>query len=134
LAQFHNFQNNSDIRKLMMVCHLPECNFNFYRGQVVKVFYSITNDTERGKSSGNVDDDQKKTGRGIDRSLSGIYTIYGIKITYQKDPKKKGSKVDEPAGNFVQQLILGRREWPVPNVPDNADIAKASSDRLFPNE
>jgi len=132
LAQFQNFQNNSDIKKLMVVCHLPECNFNFYRGQVVKVFYSITNDNERGKSSGNIDDKQTKTGRGIDRTLSGIYTIYGIKIIYQKDPKKKGNnRVNKPEGNFSQQLILGRREWPVSNAPDNADIAKASSDRLF---
>jgi len=136
LAEFQNFQNNCDIKKMMLSCHLPNCNFNFYRGQVVKIFFTIYNDTERGTSAGNIEDDQTKTGVGIDRFLSGVYTIYGIKIIYKKLARKNTGQIksDTSPGTFSQQLLLGRREWPMPNSPDNKQIAKDSSERLFPAE
>lgn len=134
-AEFQNFQNNADIRKLMIVCHMPNCNFNFYRGQVIKVFYSINKDSERGASSGNAEDRQNESGAGIDRSLSGIYTVYGIKILYKKKAKKTPaeSNVDSSPGTFTQELLLGRREWPIPSSPNNQQIAKDSPNQLFSN-
>ena len=120
VARITNFQNNVHLDKLSLVVNLENVNFNLRRMQPIPVVIVIKKDFTRKKINEPVDDDQQlsfpntnepdrsksalsfeETPFVIDKTISGNYVIQDIIYKYV-------------AGEFKQQCILVRREWPTP--------------------
>lgn len=102
-AIVQNRQNNEELEKMMMRLDLGSCNFNLYRGQRIPVL--ILNTTSGARQSETRDPSQSESESiSIDKFLSGFYSIHGITYSWSSSD-----------GRFVQQLMLTRREWPLPN-------------------
>jgi hypothetical protein len=99
---------------------LANANFNLRRMQTVPVIIVIKSDTVRKIKNEEIDESQEKsnpnpnepnrtksaldseaTPFSIDKTISGFYTIDSIEYIYEK-------------GNFHQECIMYRREWPTP--------------------
>lgn len=102
-AIVQNRQNNEEIEKMMLRVNLGKYNFNLYRGQRVPVLILNVASTSRQKQTA---DDEQSTNdtMSLDKFLSGYYTIYGMTYSWSSSD-----------GIFVQELLLTRREWPIPN-------------------
>lgn len=102
-AIVQNHQNNEEIEKMMLRVNLGKCNFNLYRGQRIPVIILNVANATRQKMT---QDDSQATNdnTSFDKFLTGYYSIYGMTYSW--------SSLD---GLFVQELMLTRREWPIPN-------------------
>jgi len=119
-AKVNNFQNSAHIEKMGLRVTLPTANFNLRRMQTVPVVIVIKSDTIRKMKNTEIDESQEKskpnddepnrtkealdaeaTPFSIDKTISGFYTIDSIEYVYEK-------------GNFHQECIMYRREWPTP--------------------
>lgn len=102
-AIVQNRQNNEEIEKMMLRLNLGKCNFNLYRGQRIPVIIVNIGDPNRQKQT--LDDSQSKNDElSQDKFLSGYYSIHGMTYSWNSSD-----------GLFVQELLLTRREWPIPN-------------------
>lgn len=115
IARITNFQNNVHLDKMSLVVNLENLNFNLRRMQPIPVIIVIKKDATRKyinepddeEVAPNVDGYDKKTLSAeetpilLDKTLSGNYVIKDIIYRYVK-------------GEFKQQVVLIRREWPVP--------------------
>jgi len=102
-AIVQNRQNNEEIEKMMLRVNLGKCNFNLYRGQRVPVL--IVNVANQSRQKQTADDSQSDDSSfSFDKFLTGYYTIYGMTYSWSSSD-----------GLFVQELMLTRREWPIPN-------------------
>ena len=101
-AIVQNRQNNEELEKMMMRVNLGACNFNLYRGQRIPVL--ILNTSNNSRQSETADTSQSaEESISIDKFLSGYYSIHGITYSWSSQD-----------GIFVQELMLTRREWPLP--------------------
>ncbi len=119
-AKVNNFQNSKHIEKMGLKVTLANANFNLRRMQTVPVVIIIKKDTVRKKFNEPIDETQQKSNPNpnepnrtkpaldieetpfvVDKTISGFYTIHSIDYIYEK-------------GNFHQECILYRREWPTP--------------------
>jgi hypothetical protein len=102
-AVLQNRQNNEEIEKMMLRVNLGKCNFNLYRGQRVPVLIVNIANTSRQKQTA---DDSQGTNDSLsfDKFLTGYYTIHGMTYSWNSHD-----------GLFTQELMLTRREWPIPN-------------------
>jgi hypothetical protein len=128
-AEYHNFQNTQEMSKLNVRIIIPNPNFNFFRGQRVPLMLVISQDPERVRVAGNEADKPRTTGATLDRFISGQYIILSTKLIYAQDsePDAKSKK-----GKYSQELLLGRREWSMPNTLmrlDENDPEKWSSEK-----
>jgi hypothetical protein len=101
-ALIQNWQNSQQIDKMKMRINLAKCNFNLYRGQRIPILIVNDGDTKRQKSTlteGQSENDQIS----YDKFLTGYYMITGTIYSWNSD---------YPV--FSQELILSRREWPIP--------------------
>ena len=104
--------------------HLPKCNFNFHRGQRIEVLSLITRDSERARVGGHDTDNFKSHGFVTDRFISANnYVITGMRIIYEAAPSGQSESKGSTWGKFRQELILGRREWELPNVTKKINIS-----------
>jgi hypothetical protein len=102
-AIVQNRQNNEELEKMMLRLNLGACNFNLYRGQRVPILIINTGNAQR--QAATKDDSQTQEEKlSYDKFLSGYYSIHGITYTWSSED-----------GLFVQELMLTRREWPIPN-------------------
>jgi hypothetical protein len=112
MSEVQNIYNNLEIKKINVLLQLPNCNFNIYKGQVLPVMFIVQDDIDMLKVAGNVEDDSKRKGQTMDRTMSGNYVVMGYEIIYnQKVDSTKG----QAQGTFSQEIILSRREWSAPN-------------------
>ena len=119
-AKVTNFQNNAHIQKMGLRVSLSNTNFNLRRMQTVPVIIMIKQDTVRKKLNEPADtthetapanpNEPNREQSAVsfenvpflpDRTISGYYTIHDIEYIYEK-------------GNFRQECIMYRREWPCP--------------------
>jgi len=108
-AQIQNWQNNEEIEKLMLLCVLPKCNFNIYRGQRIPVIILNDGNTQRQKMTSDPSVQTENEEVSYDRFLSGYYMVQGYRYSWNQNP-----------GRFEQELYLTRREWPMPTfVPQD---------------
>lgn len=99
-AEIQNSQNLQEVKKFGINCKLPNINFNFYKGQRTQAML-INTQSPPSEVSGVI----------LDRAMSGNFVIMGIKLIY---------KFGE---GWSQELLLGRREHPLPNE-SMADLVK----------
>lgn len=106
-ARVHNWQNIQDLEKMMLYVVLSKPNFNIYRGQRIPVVIINMGNTMRQKST--QDEGASAEDRiSRDKFLTGYYMVHGIKYYW------------DAIGGFKQELLLTRREWPIPSqTPDN---------------
>lgn len=114
LSYIQNKYNKTEVEKLVVECSLPLANFNLYKGMVVPVMFMVQSDPVRVQVAGNKDDNPKQTGSTLDRFLTSNYVIQGINLVW-KNETQEGSP--NPGGSFSQEVILGRREWTMPDAP-----------------
>jgi hypothetical protein len=115
-AEMHNFQNVEEINKLNLKLTLPNPNMSFFKGQRLPLIMLVTRDPERIKVAGNETDQARTVGATVDRFLSGQYTILGTKLIYEQDINDA-----QKNGKYTQELLLGRREWSMPNSVTQLD-------------
>lgn len=102
-AIVQNRQNNEEVEKMMLRVNLGKYNFNLYRGQRVPVV--IVNVANMSRQKQTLDDSQSSNDNmSFDKFLSGYYTIHGTTYSWSSND-----------GMFIQELLLSRREWPIPN-------------------
>jgi len=115
VARITNFQNNVHLDKMSLVVNLETLNFNLRRMQPIPVIIVIKKDATRkyinepGDEEGAlaVDGQDEVTLKAddtpinLDKTISGNYVIKDIIYRYIN-------------GEFKQQLVLFRREWPTP--------------------
>lgn len=114
-SQFQNHQNINFISKMSITLELSNLNPNLYRGQVIPVVFMLTQHDERIKKGAKKDDSHEKIGLSVDRFLSGQYTILGMIYNYIQTGTTESDR-DGFKGEWTQDVIIGRREW---TVPDN---------------
>ncbi len=127
-AELHNFQNVQEMSKLNLRVILPNPNFNFFKGQRVPLTLVVAQDPERIKVAGNEADKARTTGATLDRFISGQYIILSTKLVYNQDSENVAMK----KGKYSQELLLGRREWSMPDsirTLDESDPEKWSSQK-----
>ena len=119
VARITNFQNNVHLDKMLLIVNLENVNFNLRRMQPIPVVIVIKKDftrkvindpTQSGGSANSTEPNREsvdpsitaeKTPFTIDHTISGNYVIKDIIYRY----------ID---GEFKQECVLQRREWPVP--------------------
>lgn len=127
LSEYINFQNLENTDKLILKLHLPKCNFNLYRGQRIAVTSIIAGDPERARVGGHDTDGFKEHGAVVDRFISANnYVILGINIIYEMVSTKQKDSAGSSWGTFRQELVLGRREWELPNVTEKIDTTQVN--------
>lgn len=89
-AEFLNYVNNKELKKLKLEIDLDAVNLNFYKYQNIPVLFLRSFDSDTGE---NLD---------LNKFLSGNFLILDIK--FWKDENR-----------LRQTLVLGRREWPWPD-------------------
>jgi hypothetical protein len=101
-AIIQNWQNRQEIDKYELRVWLPRCNFNLYRGMRVPVLILNTGSQSRLQVTKQPEqaEEERLT---FDRFLSGYYYIKGMTVSWNADDTV-----------FRQELILTRREWPIP--------------------
>ncbi len=103
-AIVQNRGNNEEIEKMMLRVNLGKCNFNLYRGQRVPIL--IINDANQARQKQTAEDSQSNNDQlSYDKFLTGYYMIHGMSFSWSSDD-----------GKFTQELMLSRREWPMPNL------------------
>ena len=119
-AKINNYQNLVHLDKMQLVVNLENINLNLRRMQVIPIVIIVNKDYVRRKVNEPIDDQQEKSMPNsdeptrdkslmnaeelpftIDKTISGNYVIKDIIYTYIQ-------------GQFKQQCVLIRREWPTP--------------------
>ena len=105
-AFVQNRQNNEEIEKMMLRANIGKCNFNLYRGQRVPVIIINSANSSRQKQTLEHEGQSTTDVMSYDKFLSGYYTIHGMTYSWSSQD-----------GIFVQELMLTKREWPIPSNP-----------------
>ena len=92
MAEIQNYQNLIELKKINLLLHLPNHNFNLYKGQRIPLYF-MKSDYPAGEAQGRL----------MDSFLSGNYVIQGINFVFD------GQK-------YEQEILISRREWGVPNI------------------
>lgn len=114
-SKIQNFQNLNFINKIKIILNLPNANPNLYRGMIIPVTFMLTQESDRIVAGSKKEDDAKNVGMSLDRFLSGNYTILGINYHWAFDREER-ENTNLSSGTWRQEVIIGRREW---TVPDN---------------
>lgn len=118
-AVVQNWQNNQEIEKLNLVVQLEQCNFNIYRGMRLPVLMINEGNVLRQKITKDPGQPESDA-MSYDRFLSGYYFVSGIKYMWSGESQ-----------SFSQELILTRREWPIP--VQNENLAIGNAENIPPN-
>ena len=115
-SYIQNFQNLLELNRLTLIVSLPQTNFNLYKGQRIPLIFVLQDDPNRIKVAGNLEDKARTIGFSLDRFLTGNYYIKGIKFVYNQDDESEYER-GLVKGTWQQEVLLTRREWPMPDSP-----------------
>ena len=107
-AKLQNNYNNSELKKLGLICNLAGVNPLIYRNMIIPVIIVTSKGSDLNRIATKEEDtlsSELENNMTFDKFLSGWYTISGIKFIYTR------------AGgisNFYSHVILARREYDIP--------------------
>lgn len=113
-ARLHNLINNMELEKLNLTIEIPRANFNIYRGERIPcLLFDDMNSPYKvpfSQTPEEIDDPDLKAGEGVvlDKFYSGFYMIKGMNFKYNLSAPSGDS------GVMKEEVVLTRREWPVP--------------------
>ena len=116
-ASYQNRINNTNTKKMELICDLDKVNLNFYRGQRVPVLLFVVDDPVKVRQTAwEKDGIPNSSGLSVDRSLTGNYIIGRINIIFKNsiaNMRKIGNNL-----SMYQEICLIRREWTHPKFEE----------------
>lgn len=101
-ALIQNWQNEREIDKFSLRIMLTKCNFNIYRGMRIPVLILNIGSQLRNQTSKQTEQSESEK-LSYDKFLSGYYYVKDMRISWSASDAV-----------FRQELVLTRREWPIP--------------------